>query len=149
MADLLRSGLVPADLRAALYRVLGKVPGLEITEQVANLDGKKGTAYGISDDGTRHDVIIDPATGQFIGERQITDEGFEGIPAGTVIGIHVGDDSGGQRHGSSGQRQAKQSNVRLGSPALQRSEAVPAPTQPLRMQRGTRCQQDALGSTNE
>jgi hypothetical protein len=85
VADILRSGLVPADLRAALYRVLARVPGLEITEQVANLDGAKGTAYGISQDGIRHEVIIDPATGQFIGERQITEKGFAGIPAGTVI----------------------------------------------------------------
>lgn len=86
VADVLRSGLVPADLRAALYRVLAKVPGLEITEQVANLDGAKGTAYGISENGIRHDVIVDPATGQFIGERQLTEKGFAGIPAGTVIG---------------------------------------------------------------
>jgi hypothetical protein len=84
VADMLRSGLVPADLRAALYRTLAKVPGLEITEQVANLDGQKGTSYGISADGQRHDVIIDPATGQFIGERQVVEEGYEYVPAGTV-----------------------------------------------------------------
>ena len=86
VADILRSGLVPADLRAALYRVLAQVPGLEITEQVANLDGAKGTAFGLSVNGTRHEVIIDPATGQFIGERQITDKGFAGVPAGSVTG---------------------------------------------------------------
>jgi hypothetical protein len=84
VADVLRSGLVPADLRAALYRALAKVPGLQITEEFANLDGQKGTAYGISEAGTRHDVIIDPTTGQFIGEREITEKGFEKIPAGTV-----------------------------------------------------------------
>jgi hypothetical protein len=85
VADLLRSGLVPADLRAALYRALAKVPSLEITEQVANLDGQKGTAYGISADGERDDVIIDPATGQFIGERKVAEEGVDKIPAGTVM----------------------------------------------------------------
>lgn len=86
VADLLRTGLAPADLRAALYRALGKVPGLEITEEVANLDGKKGTAFGVSAAGERHDVIIDPATGQFIGERQVAEQGWEGIPPGTVTG---------------------------------------------------------------
>jgi hypothetical protein len=85
VADMLRSGLVPADLRAALYRTLAKVPNLEITEQVANLDGQKGTSYGISADGKRQDVIIDPATGQFIGERQIAEESNEFVPAGTVM----------------------------------------------------------------
>jgi hypothetical protein len=85
VADALRTGLVPADLRAALYRVLAKVPGLQVTEEVANLDGRKGTAFGMSAGGTRHDVIIDPATGQFIGERQVSEEGFAAIPAGTVM----------------------------------------------------------------
>ena len=85
VADVLRSGMVPADLRAALYRVLGLVPGLEITEQVANLDGVKGTAYGVSADGQRHDVIIDPETGQFIGERDVAENGAKYIPAGTVM----------------------------------------------------------------
>jgi hypothetical protein len=84
VADLLRTALAPADLRASLYRVLAKVPGMQITEQVANLDGQRGTAFGVSAKGMRHDVIIDPATGQFIGERQVTEEGFEGVPAGTV-----------------------------------------------------------------
>ena len=86
VADVLRSGLVPADLRAALYRALGKVPGLEITEETANLDGQKGTAFGIVEDGQRHDVIIDPATGQFIGERQIAADGFDFLPKGTLMG---------------------------------------------------------------
>jgi hypothetical protein len=84
-ADVLRSGLVPADLRAALYRALAKVPALQITEQVANLDNQKGTAYGISAKGKRHDIIIDPTTGQFIGEREITEDGFDKVPPGTVM----------------------------------------------------------------
>ena len=85
VADILRSGLVPADLRAALYRVLAKVPNLQITDEVANLDGKKGTAFGVSAKGLRHDVIIDPATGQFIGEREIAEAGHNNIPPGTVM----------------------------------------------------------------
>ncbi|MFC4854375.1 CU044_5270 family protein [Actinophytocola glycyrrhizae] len=84
VADVLRTGRVPADLRAALYRALAKVPTLEITEQVANLDGVAGTAYGISADGSRHDIIVDRETGQFIGERQVTEEGYDNVPAGTV-----------------------------------------------------------------
>jgi hypothetical protein len=83
--DALSTGLVPADLRAALYRVLAKVPGLEITEKVATLDGLTGTAYGMSAHGRRDDVIIDPATGDIIGERTIDQDGATGVPAGTVI----------------------------------------------------------------
>jgi hypothetical protein len=84
VADLLRSGLVPADLRAALYRALALLPGLEITEDVANLAGKHGTAFGIDGDIERQDLIIDPATGEFIGERTVALAGGPLYPAGTV-----------------------------------------------------------------
>lgn len=84
-ADALRSGLIPADLRAALYRALGHLPALEITEQVANLDGRKGTAYGISDGNLRQEIIVDPATGEFIGERETAARDLDGLPAGVVM----------------------------------------------------------------
>jgi hypothetical protein len=82
--DALSTGQIPADLRAALYRVLARVPGMTITEQVANLDGHKGTAFGISRAGMRQDVIIDPVTGDFIGGRLIDLDGVSGAPAGSV-----------------------------------------------------------------
>lgn len=84
-ADALRSGLVPADVRAALYRALAKLPGLEITDQLANLDGRVGIAYGMSDGHSRHEIIIDPATGEFIGERETLITGTDGMKAGTVM----------------------------------------------------------------
>ncbi|MBV8931352.1 MAG: CU044_5270 family protein [Kutzneria sp.] len=75
-ADALRTGLLPADVRSALYRALTYLPGLEITEQPANLDGHKGTAFGIKDTADeRQDVIIDPVNGQFIGEREVSGNG--------------------------------------------------------------------------
>lgn len=71
----LRSGLVPADLRAALYRALALVPELEITDEFANLDGRVGMALGITGLAERQDLIVDTATGQFIGERVVATEG--------------------------------------------------------------------------
>ena len=84
VADVLVTGLVPADLRASLYRVLARVPGIEITEDVANLAGKRGTAFAIIGGGGRRELIIDTETGAYIGERTILTEDSEGIPAGTV-----------------------------------------------------------------
>jgi hypothetical protein len=87
-ADALRTGLLPADLRAALYRALTYTPGLEVTERAANLDGATGTALGISSERgtTRQDIILDPATGQFIGEREVVVKAAPGQPKpGTVI----------------------------------------------------------------
>jgi hypothetical protein len=83
-ADALRSGLLPADLRAALYRALALVPALRVTENVANLDGRQGTALGMDTDGDRHDIVIDVQTGQFIGERQVVTGGSSELPAGTI-----------------------------------------------------------------
>lgn len=84
VADALRGGLVPADLRAALYRALALVPALEITDRSANLDGRVGVGYGVSRAGFRQEMIIDPDTGQFIGERETTTRDMDDLKAGTV-----------------------------------------------------------------
>ncbi|MEV6641505.1 CU044_5270 family protein [Amycolatopsis sp. NPDC051371] len=90
-ATLLKTGVVPADLKEAVYRAVAKIPGLKITAQVANLDGRKGVALGVTPpDGTHlYEIIVDCDTGEFIGERttQLTpggDAGIEGIKADTV-----------------------------------------------------------------
>ncbi|KRC61455.1 hypothetical protein ASE14_11340 [Agromyces sp. Root81] len=87
IADTLRTGAVPADLRAAMYEAAAMIPGVTVTEEQANLDGRVGIAIGRLEeaDGARQDLIIDPATGQLIGERRVQtrDDGF-GFPAGTT-----------------------------------------------------------------
>ncbi len=75
---------VPPDLRAAFYRVLAELPTVEVTEQFANLDGRKGTAFGVADDYRRVDMIIDPKTGRYIGERSVLVAPLNGVKAGTV-----------------------------------------------------------------
>jgi hypothetical protein len=86
IADLLRQGAVPADVRAALYEAAAGIPGVEITEEQATLDGRSGIAIGRIEtaDNTRQDIIIDPTTGLFIGEREVRLEAGWGFPAGTV-----------------------------------------------------------------
>ena len=87
MADLPRTPeqLLAGDLRAALYRTLALLPGITVTERTATLDGRTGTAFGITAAGTTQDIVIAPATGDFIGERTRTVEKMDGMPAGTVI----------------------------------------------------------------
>lgn len=75
ITDILRSGLVPADLRAGMFEALALIPGVTSTEDVANLDGKKGVAIGRTEmlrGGERAEIIIEPATGLVIGERQLS-----------------------------------------------------------------------------
>jgi hypothetical protein len=86
IADTLRTGVTPADVRASLYQAAAGIPGVEITEQVANLEGSTGISIGRveSADNSRQDLIIDTETGALIGERRVAlSEGW-GFPAGTT-----------------------------------------------------------------
>jgi hypothetical protein len=75
-------------VRSTVYRALMLMPGLDVTEETANLDGQRGVALGVDDGATRQEIIIDPADGRFIGERfSLTRPGsgvWAGLPAGTV-----------------------------------------------------------------
>ncbi|WP_410657647.1 CU044_5270 family protein [Amycolatopsis sp. lyj-112] len=90
--QLLKTGTLPADLKESLYRAVAKIPDLKVTEQVANLDGRTGVALGVDPvDGTfRMEIIVDPATGEFIGQRMTrlkpdeNDITTAGIKPGTV-----------------------------------------------------------------
>jgi hypothetical protein len=84
-ADALRTGLVRKDVRANIYQALTRIPGLQVVERQANLGGRVGIALGVDDGNRRQDIIIDPETGQFIGERQVVTGEVGGFPAGTVL----------------------------------------------------------------
>lgn len=89
IADTLRSGAIPANLRAAMYKAAAMIPDVEVTEHTANLNCRTGIAIGRleSSNGIRQDIIIHPASGQLIGERQVLTKAdkIAGYPAGTVI----------------------------------------------------------------
>lgn len=67
--DALRTGLVPADLRVALYRALRSVPGLTVVADTANPDGAPAVALRLDHSPRRTEVFVDPATGHYIGSR--------------------------------------------------------------------------------
>lgn len=81
IADLLRSGLIPAAQRAALLDALSRIPGVTATDNVANLDGVVGVAIGRNEPvraGERAEILIDPNTGLIIGERTLAGTRFFG-----------------------------------------------------------------------
>ncbi|MFK4088737.1 CU044_5270 family protein [Kribbella sp. NPDC020789] len=73
--DALRTGLLPAETRATLYRALTNLKHLKITDRAANLDGKVGIAYSSDDGTTREELVIDPHTGAYLGSRQVSTNG--------------------------------------------------------------------------
>lgn len=85
--DRLQTGVVPADLRATFYNAAALIPGVTITESQATLDGRTGIAIGRDEPNIdRQEIIIDPETGMYIGQRRVTLVGYDEVPAGTVIG---------------------------------------------------------------
>jgi RNA polymerase sigma-70 factor (ECF subfamily) len=89
IADALRQGTVPADLRAAMFEAAAMIPGVTITEDEATLDGHTGVAIGRYEEGwnARQEIIIDPDTGLLIGEREVLLKAYDDseIPVGTVL----------------------------------------------------------------
>lgn len=74
VADVLRSGLVPADLRASLFEVLTTVPGIEVTSEEV-VDGRTIVALAIDDTyGNTDQLLIDPEGGTVVGERDVYPE---------------------------------------------------------------------------
>lgn len=88
ITDGLRTGAVPADLRAAMYKAAALIPGVVLGDRQATVDGRTGTAIGLPNpEGTsRHDLIIDPISGLVIREQYVLLVDFPGSPAGTVSG---------------------------------------------------------------
>lgn len=85
IGSVLASGLVPADLRAALYRAAREIAGVRVVDGVVNLDGTSGRAVTREADGYRTDLIIDPSTGRFIGRRTVATKAEGKINRGDVI----------------------------------------------------------------
>ncbi|GAB3144386.1 hypothetical protein GCM10027258_32950 [Amycolatopsis stemonae] len=86
--EILRAGLMPAGLRAQWYRALAKIPGMTVLATETNLDGRAGVALGLDDRHEIRQLIIDPVTGAFLGEREVAGAEPESpwIKPGTEIG---------------------------------------------------------------
>jgi hypothetical protein len=82
----LRTALVPAELRAAFYQALTALPGVSVDEDAVNVDGRACVAIVHDAGRTRTELMVDPADGQFAGERDtLRSDSRCGLRAGTVI----------------------------------------------------------------
>ncbi|MFD9736396.1 CU044_5270 family protein [Umezawaea sp. NPDC059074] len=69
--SMLDSGVMPASLRGDFLRALAKIDGVKVVEEATTTDGRKGLALGLETENERRDLIVDPATGDVIGERSV------------------------------------------------------------------------------
>lgn len=86
--DALSRGIVPADLRAALYRTLRLLPEVRVDYGGTNLDGAGPIALILDLSPLRHEMFLDPDNGHNIGGRETVvawNPVFQVRP-GTVIG---------------------------------------------------------------
>jgi hypothetical protein len=69
IGDLIREAIVPPRTAAALYRAAALIPGVIFVGHVTNATGRPGIAIARTNGQDRQEWIFDPATLQFVGER--------------------------------------------------------------------------------
>jgi hypothetical protein len=100
IADRLLFASTSPALRAALYRVIAHLPGVQLLGWQTDRIGRRGIAVAIShaevgDEATRRELLFDPATSeplqtQLVQMAPLTDiPGTAPLPAGTVLGYTV------------------------------------------------------------
>ncbi len=75
VGDLLRETFAPPQYRSALYQVAARIPGVELMGSVSDPAGRPGigvaATWNASDYRSRYELIFDPETSEFLGERHI------------------------------------------------------------------------------
>jgi hypothetical protein len=92
IGDALRESPAPAALRAGLYGALALVPGIELVGTVKDSAGRPGTAVAFTENGTRRELIFDPATSELLAEQDVLldpERAELDAPVGTVVGDAV------------------------------------------------------------
>jgi hypothetical protein len=95
VGDLPRETMAPPDLRAALFRVAARIPGVELVGNVTDPAGRNGIGVARTSDDAgfleRNELIFDPDTSELLAERQVLLErvGWADADPGTVIGYAV------------------------------------------------------------
>lgn len=69
IGDLIRETIAPPSTAAALYRAAALIPGVTLIGRVTNVEGRPGIAIAWTNSQDRYEWIFDPATLQYVGER--------------------------------------------------------------------------------
>jgi len=88
IGDMLRSTYLPPSFRAALYRVVAELPGVELLGREKDSVGRTGIGVAFTKGSITHQLIFDPATSALLGEREVAARRVPElhVPAGTETG---------------------------------------------------------------
>jgi hypothetical protein len=73
IGDLLREDPIPAKVRAALYLVAARIPGIQVLGRTRDGIGRPALAVALNDTlyGERSELLFDPKTSNLLGERTV------------------------------------------------------------------------------
>ena len=73
IGDLLREDPIPAKVRAALYLVAARIPGIQVLGLTRDAIGRPALAVALNDTlyGERSELLFDPKTSALVGERSV------------------------------------------------------------------------------
>jgi hypothetical protein len=83
--DLIRESLVQPAALAAVFRAVARIPGVTVAAHAVNADGKVGVGVQQTFHGISEQLIFNPHTYAFIGEREVVVSAGAGLPVGTVM----------------------------------------------------------------
>lgn len=83
--DLIRESYIPPAALAAVFRAAAQIPGVTVARHAVTADGRPGIAVQRIFNGISQQLIFDPASYAFIGERQVAVSAASGLRAGTIL----------------------------------------------------------------
>jgi hypothetical protein len=83
--DLIRESYVRPAALAALFAAAAQIPGVSVAEHAVDAAGQQGVAVQQTYHGISEQLIFNPRTYAFIGERQVAVSASPGLSVGTVL----------------------------------------------------------------
>jgi hypothetical protein len=83
--DLIRESYVAPAALAAPFAAAAQIPGVSVAEHAVNAAGQHGVAVQQTYNGISEQLIFNPRTHAFIGERQVAVSASSGLRVGTVL----------------------------------------------------------------
>lgn len=86
VGDLVRENYVPPKAMAAMFRAAARIPGTTVVRNVTDPAGRPGIAVAYTARGLQRELIFDPKTFAYLGEREVAAEDIDIARKGAVIG---------------------------------------------------------------